>query len=292
MMLTAAAGAAGRSASPFPTRMRTLALALLMAALGFSSVVRAEIPITEPTKPDVPAPQEDPNNPSLASDIKAYFTAPLRWDAGDWAWFGGSLLAIGAAHHYDTQVRTHFVEKEGPKVGSNSEDWQDALPTVAVIGATWLYAGFSDSSAGRREVWEMLEAGGLSIVPTYVLKFAAGRESPYQTSDPNEWFKGGKSFPSEHTSVAFAVGTVLAESGNDEYRWLRRLLGYGLGAYTGYERLKHNAHWLSDTVAGGAIGMASAHFVLNRHSGTGQDSHLAVVPINGGAMLVYRRTFN
>jgi len=24
----------------------------------------------------------------------------------DWAWFGGALVAIGAAHHYDTQVRT------------------------------------------------------------------------------------------------------------------------------------------------------------------------------------------
>ena len=63
------------------------------------------------------------------------------------------------------------------------------------------------------------------------------------------------------------MGTVLAESGNDDYRWIRRLLGYGLGAATSYERLKHNAHWLSDTVAGAALGIATARFSMDRREG-------------------------
>lgn len=271
------------------------AAALILATTLTCTSARAEIP--DPPEPDVPVPQThepDYGDPSLLSDIKAYYTAPLHWNGTDWAWFGGSLLAIGAAHHFDTQVRTHFVNKGGANVGENSEDLQDAIPTVAVIGATWLYAEFSDSSAGQRETWQMVEAAGLSGVTAYVLKFAAGRESPYQTSDPDEWGKssGGGSFPSLHATAAFAVGTVLAESGNDDYRWLRRLLGYGLGVATSYERLKHNAHWLSDTVAGGALGAASAHFVMQRHSGAATSSGLELVPISGGAMLVYRRTLD
>jgi membrane-associated phospholipid phosphatase len=96
-----------------------------------------------------------------------------------------------------------------------------------------------------------------------------------------------------HATAAFAVGTVLAESGNDEYRWLRRVLGYGLGAVTSYERLKHNAHWLSDTVAGAALGSASARFTMNRHSGaSGDGGGLSLVPIPGGALLVYRRSLD
>ena len=117
-------------------------------------------------------------------------------------------------------------------MGANSDDLQDALPTVAVLGATWLYARSSTIAPDTAKRASMLEAAGLSTVTAEVLKFAAGRETPYQTSDPSEWGKGGHSFPSLHSSAAFAVGTVLAESGNDEYRWIRRVLGYGLGAIT------------------------------------------------------------
>lgn len=284
------------ASAPCRTRM-----AALLCALALSALARAEEPSPTPTPlPDPPLPhtpgdqdQPPPAGSALLSDIKAYYTAPLHWDLGDWAWFGGSLAAIGVAHHYDTQVRTHFIKRYGPTDGANTHDLSDAVPMIAVLGGTWAYATFTDSSAGHREVWNMIEAAGLSTVTAEALKYAAGRERPYDTSDPNEWFKHGSSFPSIHSSAAFAIGTVLAESGNDEYRWLRRLLGYGLGFATSYQRLRHNAHWLSDTVAGAALGTASARFTLNRHpSGEAGDNSLALLPVEGGAMLTYRHTFN
>jgi membrane-associated phospholipid phosphatase len=114
---------------------------------------------------------------------------------------------------------------------------------------------------------------------------------PEETSDPDRWREGGDSFPSLHTTAAFAIGTVLAESGNDKYRWTRRCLGYGVVAgHTAYERLDHNAHWLSDTVAGAAIGTATAHFVMNRANGSGRGTALSLVPVEGGVMLTYSAT--
>jgi membrane-associated phospholipid phosphatase len=245
----------------------------------------AEQPSTE--VPGAPAPPEA-SGTGRAADIKRYFTAPLHWDRGDWAWFGGALVAVGAAHHYDTQVRTHFVKTLGVSQTTKPNDVQDAIPTALVLGATWGYANLVGDNDGRSEAWAMLEAAGLSGLTANALKYAIGRERPDQTSDPNQWRKsGGTSFPSWHATAAFAVGTVLAESGNDEYRWLRRLLGYGLGAATGYERLKHNAHWLSDTVAGAALGIASAHFAMNRRDRKDEDTGLSVVPVERGAMLTY-----
>jgi membrane-associated phospholipid phosphatase len=244
---------------------------------------------------DVPAPEEQQQGsvwPSLKSDIAAYFTAPARWDGRDWLWFSGALAATAAAHHYDADVRSHFIRTQGATDGQNSHDVQDAAPTVAVFFGTWLGAGLVDSSAGRHEVWDMAEAAGLSGVTAYALKYAAGREDPYQSSDPNAWRDGGRSFPSFHSTAAFAVGTVLAESGGDGYRWVRRVLGYGLGIATGYERLKHNAHWLSDTVAGSALGIASAHFVLERDDKTFAAGHVAIIPVSGGALLTYTRTMD
>ena len=126
--------------------------------------------------------------------------------------------------------------------------------------------------------------------------YLSSRLSPLRSrqASPNQWFaSGGDSFPSEHVTAAFAVGTVLAESGNPEFRWIRRTIGYGVGVFTAYQRMKHNAHWLSDTVASAAFGMASAHFVLER-SNEREDAYSAfsVVPVQGGLMLAYSANFN
>lgn len=259
-----------------PTLLRARGvLAVLVGALLLAPAVRAE-------EPDAPAGR------TLGSDIKAYFSAPLRWDRYDWSWFAASLVAIGAAHHYDTQVRTHFLKLDSKP--QSSKELQDFYPTVAVIGATWLYAGLLDNPAGHDEAWNMVEAAGLSSVTVYALKFAIGRQGPDQTDDPNRWRRSGHAFPSQHASAAFAVGTVLAESGGDDFRWVRRLLGYGLGAGTSYLRLKHDAHWLSDTVAGAALGIASARFVLDR-SRPENVAQIGIQPVAGGAMLTYARQF-
>ena len=267
--------------------MRVQKLLTLLLAAGALTTCGAAWCQTSDDVPGAPAPPEA-SGTGLASDIKRYFTAPLHWDRGEWAWFGGALAAIGAAHHYDTQVRTHFVKTLGPSMTTNSKDVQDALPAAAVFVATWGYANLIGDTNGRGEAWAMLEAAGLGSVTGYALKYAVGREGPDRASNPNQWRKsGGNSFPSVHTTGAFAVGTVLAESGSDDYRWLRRLLGYGLGAATGYERLKDNAHWLSDTVGGAALGIASAHFAMNRRDRKDEDTGLSVVPVERGAMLTY-----
>ncbi len=131
----------------------------------------------------------------------------------------------------------------------------------------------------------MIEASIFSAVTSEGLKYVAGRERPNETLEQNDWRMSGSSFPSLHSDLAFAVGTVFAESGEDDYRWFRRLIGYGMASATVYLRVDHNAHWFSDTVAGAAIGMASAHFSMNRRlervSGNARHVDLSVAPIAG-----------
>jgi len=244
---------------------------------------------TYTVSPDAIKQAEDPH--PLLHDIGAYYTSPLRWDGKDWAWFGGALALLAASHHYDTQVRTHFISQGAKPLGGSTNDLKDGLPVIGAVVGTWAYANLLDSSDGLRETWSMVEAGGLSVVDTYALKFAVGRERPDQTSDPNKWRRSGSSFPSLHAAAAFAVGGVLAESGNDDYRLIRRFLGYGaIAGYTAFERLKHNAHWLSDDVAGAEIGAATAHFVLKRSEERREartNYSLSLVPMQDGAMITY-----
>ena len=224
-------------------------------------------------------------------DAGAYYTAPLRWNGRDWEYFGGALAAIAIAHRYDSQVRTHFDSgyRKSPLGPPNSGSITDALPGAALFLGTWGYATLIGSHAGKGEAWNMLEAGGLSFVSAYALKYVVRRARPDATTDPNHFFRGGSSFPSEHATAAFAVGTVFAESGNPRYRWIRRTIGYGVGIYTAYSRLKHNAHWLSDTVAGAALGMATAHFVIDRSRQRREEegAEFSMVPVRGGMMLAF-----
>ena len=221
-------------------------------------------------------------------DTKLYFTSPLRWDEQDWLYFGGALAAIGAAHSFDERVRDHFATgaKAALNGGADKNSLRDAAPTVALIAGTGLYAAFIDDHDGYREAWSLIEAGAFSGATAEVLGYAAGRERPDATTSANEWGKGSDSFPSLHTTVAFVVGTVFAESGNDEYRWIRRIIGYGVASATGYVRVSGNVHWLSDSVAGAALGIATARFVLNRQ-GAQDRGALQFQPMKNGWLISY-----
>ncbi len=222
-------------------------------------------------------------------DTKLYFTSPLRWDEEDWLYFGGALVAIGAAHSFDERVRDHFAtgSKAVLNGGQDTHSLRDAAPTIAIVAGTGLTAAFVDDPDGYRETWSLIEAGAFSGATAEVLGYATGRERPDATTSPNEWGKhGSDSFPSLHTTVAFAVGTVFAESGNDEYRWIRRIIGYGVAGATAYIRVDDNVHWLSDTVAGAALGIATAKFVLNRQDAQNRGT-VQIQPTKGGWMVSY-----
>jgi membrane-associated phospholipid phosphatase len=220
-------------------------------------------------------------------DTKLYFTAPLRWDEEDWLYFGGALAAIGAAHEFDQRVRTRYATGSYALLdGKDRNSLRDAVPALALVAGTWAYAGYLGDSDGYREGWSLIEAGVLSTASGEILGLAAGRERPDATTSPNQWRQGGDSFPSLHASAAFAIGTVFAESGSDEYRWIRRVVGYGIAGATAYVRVKENVHWLSDTVAGAALGIATARFVLNRQAAASHAS-LQFQPQKDGWLLSY-----
>ena len=82
------------------------------------------------------------------------------------------------------------------------------------------------------------------------IKYSVGRQRPDGTSY--------NSFPSGHTATAFMTATLL----HKEYGWRSpwfSIGGYTAAAITGVSRLMNNRHWMSDIVAGAAIGIGSVH---------------------------------
>lgn len=225
----------------------------------------------------------------MAADVKRYVTAPLRARGPQWVRFGAVLGAVALAHQYDDDVREHFgTLTVAPGTSADTRDGRDAAPAVLALGGTWLAAVLADNDDGRREAGAMLEAAALSAGASYALKQLAERERPYTTADDGAWGEDGDSFPSIHTAAAFAIGTVLAESGNDRHRWLRRALGYSLAVGTAYARMDHDAHWLSDTAAGAGLGIATARFVLKQRERDDGRGRLSLVPTAGGVAVGYQ----
>jgi hypothetical protein len=64
------------------------------------------------------------------------------------------------------------------------------------------------------------------------------------------------SFPSGHTTEAFAGAEFLRQEYKDVSPWIG-LSGYAVAATTGYLRMYNNKHWLNDVVAGAGLGIIS-----------------------------------
>lgn len=120
-----------------------------------------------------------------------------------------------------------------------------------------------------------------------VIKVTTGRERPYAhypRSGVMPSTEDNLSFPSGHTSIAFSIATaagVMAHARHSRYEAAVWIGGMGLAAATAYFRIAAERHYLSDVIAGGAIG-AAAGLVFPRLLGA---LPVDVVPTGTGVAL-------
>ncbi|MEJ0100755.1 MAG: phosphatase PAP2 family protein [Pseudomonadota bacterium] len=221
-------------------------------------------------------------------DTSDYFTAPLHWEPEDWGTAGGIALGVAAAYSIDGRVHRHFAPDD--PTGSGGHGVRDAMPLAAMFAGTFAVGALGDEQYLDTGL-DMGEAVALSFVSAHALKLVLGRERPYQTDSKDRFGKGGSSFPSGHVTAAFAAAQVLAdEIPADQWGW--RVVAYGLAGTTAYARLHGNAHWLSDTVAGAALGIVSGRFVSNRRADCTTKVSMSLAPMNRGALVAFALSFH
>jgi undecaprenyl-diphosphatase len=115
-----------------------------------------------------------------------------------------------------------------------------------------------------RNAWQSVDSMTLSGVVANVAKPVFGRKRPRDTDDPGEWRSGGKSFPSgEVASISGIVTPYVLEYGHDHPGVYALEL---LPLYDAIARVKVQAHWQTDVLAGFAIGTASGVYAYGRES--------------------------
>lgn len=131
------------------------------------------------------------------------------------------------------------------------------LFSILAISLVTDNARFQDAAFTSAESW--LYAGLI----TMGLKSAFGRARPESgyTSQTFEPFSGNTSFPSGHTTAAFAIVTpwVMYYPGVATYGL------FALSAGTAFARIALDKHWPTDVVAGAAVGYFTARYLSRRH---------------------------
>lgn len=117
--------------------------------------------------------------------------------------------------------------------------------------------------------WHGTESVILATAITGVLKTTLGRARPFVSNDTNpaDFKPGGgfgnadrQSFPSGHTTTAFAVASSVTSETRRLYPNAVKFVApvmYGGATLVGLSRMYHNKHWASDVVLGAGIGTFS-----------------------------------
>jgi hypothetical protein len=139
---------------------------------------------------------------------------------------------------------------------------QDSLIVGELAGALW---EGGDSRLGKT-FWQAIDSSVLAGLSAQGMKYAFGRARPSQGDNPNAWFKGSQfqSFPSgEVAAVSAIVQPFVFEYHADHPAVYALEL---LPIYDSVARMKSQAHWQSDVIAGYALGGLTAYYAHNRDS--------------------------
>ena len=135
-----------------------------------------------------------------------------------------------------------------PDFRHHYDDYTQYAPAALMVGLKACgYHGRSDW--GRMLVSDAFSVAAMTAVVNGI-KYSAKRLRP----DASTY----NSFPSGHTATAFMTATMLHKEYEGRSPWFS-IGGYTLAALTGVSRVLNNRHWLTDVVAGAAIGIGSVH---------------------------------
>jgi membrane-associated phospholipid phosphatase len=216
----------------------------------------------------------------------------------DLYFLGATAGVITLAMLNDEWLTDRAVENQDNHVRENVADVFNTLPVVAVGSAAVLYAygRWGDPvlarRAGRAGISTLTAAG-----VTAGIKLAFGRARPRdEPDDPFQFnpFSGNGSFPSGHTTIAFAAAVALdRETTSGWVPWVV----YPAAAMVGWARVQDLDHWASDVVAGAAVGgwvsWKMESLLAGRSIGVAdaQTTSLLLVPRDGTMQLIVVHRF-
>jgi membrane-associated phospholipid phosphatase len=185
----------------------------------------------------------------------------VRW------WEAAAVVGvIGAASLADHGVDFWIQDHRSSRSDALAHAFRNGGEPELVFGvpAAMILTGVVGGRAGlRRSGVRVLSSVVVAGVTTGIMKEVAGRMRPSETTDPYVFkpFTHNDAFPSGHATMAFVLATSLGQEIHN--RWVSAAL-YAGATGTAWSRLNDHKHWLSDVMAGAAVGITAAKVMKGR----------------------------
>lgn len=173
---------------------------------------------------------------------------PAEWIVPSVAAVGGALCVKTA---WGKQFR-HWTQKNLSRHGEKKVWADNCMPYVP---AAAVYALDLCGVKAQHSFLDRTIILGMSAVT--MVAVTKGAKMAFKESRPDG--NGKDAFPSGHTAISFMCAEFLWQEYRASKPWIG-YTGYALAAGVAYLRVHNNRHWVSDVVAGAAVGMLSTKF--------------------------------
>ncbi|MBI4417693.1 MAG: phosphatase PAP2 family protein [Ignavibacteriales bacterium] len=203
----------------------------------------------------------------------------------NWAVLACFVTAVSAQARqadFDTRLFLSINSKQDPSSTGFVEVLDlSSLPSFAATPVGFLAVGILTDNNHTTQAGILTAASQLSAFGvTFLLKEAIARPRPFETlssvKTKHLWSAGGYSFPSGHTSQAFAIATALS------LHYRKPAISIPLffwASAIGYGRIYLGVHYPSDVLGGMVIGSAAGLLVWSLR-GEFQELSKRIVPLD------------
>ncbi len=183
-------------------------------------------------------------------------------------------VATGGAWVLDQQMREWINPEPGEDWGQTLETAGGPVWSTVFVASAFTAGRISKNTRFRAASYDLLEASVVNVVYFQSIKLVTQRTRPNGSNN--------QSFPSGHTSNAFALATVAER----HYGWKLGVPAYLLAGAVGASRMKQDMHYFSDVVAGATLGYIVGRTVVRMNNrpvadGPGTGATLNLSPILG-----------
>jgi membrane-associated phospholipid phosphatase len=231
---------------------------------------------------------------SCLTDARDIAVSPVRWNKYQWIAFSGLTVLTTLLYTQDANIQKVVQKNQAPFFNSVStfglEPLGSGLYTLPALVILYGAGTISKDDKARYTALKGAEAYLFGFISAQILKQLTHRHRPYQDDPPNPYLWDGpfqpisnSSFPSGHSTVVFAVATVVAIS-YAKTIWVP-VVCYTLAGFTAASRVYQNDHWTTDVIVGSALGIAIGSTIINN-----QIKKIKFLPVSHtglGIMLVY-----
>lgn len=212
------------------------------------------------------------NLSQLSDESIKFIKQPFEWEKKDWIKFSAVSIGTILIMNIDQPVRDEYLKNRSYYKSFPIEfgrKWGEIYTTVIFGGTFGLYGIIQDDNSTKRIGYEIFQTAFYSGIITQFLKISIGRARPF-TNNGSNFYKpftffndDFHSLPSGHTTLAFALSTILSE--NAESRFLK-IAAFIPAVLTAVSRVYQDNHWTSDVFLGAAVGYFVGEWVHKIHN--------------------------